>query len=425
LRKTLFAIAGLALFASGAFASLATVNGADHRDGPMNLANPTADINDVYAFRNGNNLVVAISINPLIAPSDNLTRGVFDPAVQLQIHVDRNGDLTDEALINIRGTTDPATIVIDGAGVSIAAPVTPPGSTTPVITDAQGLRVFAGLRDDPFFFDLTAFQAFVANPQAPARGLRPASAGAPADTFAGTNIFAVVIEVPITALTGAANANTGTIKTWVSSTRNGNRIDRMAIPTVNTALIPTAQKDAFNLGSPLSDAATFRPVAQTSIEGLRRAVDALFNGPTTQDGGPLGGLSAAQVAAALIPDVVTINFANPVQFPNGRRLQDDVIDAALGVVLNRGGAAGISDGVNANDKAFLSAFPYLAEPHTAAAAAPSPSPATPSTPIRPPSTGNGGLLDDSGAMWILSAAMFAVAVTLAGAGAFAAMRNRR
>jgi hypothetical protein len=71
------------------------------------------------------------------------------------------------------------------------------------------------------------------------------------------------------------------------------------------------------------------------------------------------------VSAILIPDVVTINFADPVQFPNGRQLTDDVIDVALKLVLNRN--AGITDAVNANDKAFGTSFPYLAEPFVAAA----------------------------------------------------------
>jgi len=135
------------------------------------------------------------------------------------------------------------------------------------------------------------------------------------------------------------------------------QVDRMAIPAINTALIPSASKDAFNQGQPINDVANFGTTAENTITGLRTAVDAVL-GP--QNGGPLGNLTAAQVAAALIPDVVTIDFSMPVQFTNGRRLQDDVIDAALGVVLNRGGAAGVSDGINANDQSFLTAFPYLA-----------------------------------------------------------------
>lgn len=420
MKKPIFMLAGLALFASAGLGSLATVSGADHRDSPLNQANPTADINDVYAFRsseNASNLVVAISVNPLIVPADNATRGVFDPRVQYQVHVDGNGDLVDDAMLNIRKTSQGDNLIIEGLGAPITAAITLPGAASPVITNVGGVKVFAGLRDDPFFFDLTGFQGFVAQPRVPVSGLRPAGGGTASDTFAGMNVLAIVIEVPVTAVTGGANANTGTIRTWVSTTRDGSRIDRMAIPAINTALIPSAQKDAFNAADPINDAATYRATAVSTINTLRGAVDGLFGISSPQTGGPLGILNSTQVATALIPDVVTLNFAQPLQFPNGRRLQDDVIDVALGVVLNRGGNAGISDGVNANDKAFLTAFPYLAEPHAAAA----PAPATPS--IRPPSTGDAGLVD-SGTLWTLSGAMLAIAMVFGATGVYATLKSR-
>ena len=137
------------------------------------------------------------------------------------------------------------------------------------------------------------------------------------------------------------------------------QVDRMGIPTINTALIPSASKDAFNQSQPSTDAANFRTTAQNTITGLRTAVDAVL-GPPVPPGGPLGNLTAAQVAGALIPDIVTIDFSMTVVFPNGRRLEDDVINAALGIVLNRGGAAGVSDAIDANDKISLPTFPYLA-----------------------------------------------------------------
>ncbi len=62
-------------------------------------------------------------------------------------------------------------------------------------------------------------------------------------------------------------------------------------------------------------------------------------------------------------------------FPNGRRLQDDVVDIALqvleGVLLRPEGdlktaVAGLGDGVNANERErpLLSTFPYIADPHS-------------------------------------------------------------
>jgi hypothetical protein len=235
------------------------------------------------------------------------------------------------------------------------------------------------------------------------------------DAFAGTNVLAIVVELPITLLTGETSSSAGVIKTWVSAEREGKRIDRMAIPAINTALIPSGMKDAFNAADPADDAAGYRATAIATIDILRGVVDGLFG--NAQDGGPLGNLTSEQVGGALIPDVVTIDFSSPVQFPNGRRLSDDVIDAALGVVLNRGGAAGIGDGVDGNDKPFDNMFPYLAEPHAAASMGGG------TVPISPPSTGDGGLMD-AGTSWTLAAVFGAAALFLAGAAGAVTVRGR-
>ena len=403
MRKGFLVVAALATVMSAVLATMA--NAADHRDSPLNVGNPTADINDVYAFRsptNPDNLVVAISVNPLIVPSDNATRGVFDNKVTYQLHVDLDGDLADDATVNIRQAGD--SLVIEGLGPAVAAKITPPGAS-PIINEAGPVKVFAGLRDDPFFFDLAGFQGFLSDPQVPAKGLRAPGAGDPVDAFAGTNVLAIVVELPVVAVTGGSSADEGVIKSWVSTSRGG-RIDRMAIPAINTALIPSDMKDAFNQGNPINDAANFQPAAIDSIDFLRGVVDGLFGVP--QDGGPLGDLTSAQVGGALVPDVVTIDFSMPVQFPNGRRLQDDVIDAALGVVLNRGGAAGISDAIDSNDVPFGSAFPFLAAPHQGAA------------PQAPPSSGTGFSQDDggmNGTLWTAIGAALA-SVALIGGGLY-------
>ena len=425
MHKRLLTVAGVALAAGVTFAGLA--NAADHRDSPINVSNPSADINDVYAFRspeNPQNLVVAISANPLIVPSDNDTRGVFDDSVAFKIHVDVNGDLADDATVDI--SKDGNTLVFAGLGADpIAAEITMPGEE-PVINRAGPITAFAGLRDDPFFFDLAGFQAFLADPQVPANGLRAEGKGQAVDAFAGTNILAIVVELPIAALTGESNPNTGTIKAWVSSERDGDRIDRMAIPAINTALIPTGIKDDFNASDPANDAERFGDTAIGTIESLRMVVDGLFGAP--QDGGPLGNLTAEQVGGALIPDIVTIDFSNDVQFPNGRTLSNDVIDAALGVVLNRGGASGISDGVNGNDKEFSGQFPYLADPHMDTGSGGGSGPVTPpntgANEMTPPATGDGGLLMDSGTSWTMAGVFFAATIVLAGAAGVVAVRSR-
>ncbi|MEZ4554391.1 MAG: DUF4331 family protein [Dehalococcoidia bacterium] len=411
------AIVGIALLAFAVLGMRA--EGADHKDSPSVEGDAGADITDVYAFRsptNASNLVVALNVNPLTPPSANATT-TFASGVDYRIHVDNTGDLNADATVVVKFNGNDFTVT--GLGnTPITGKVTPAGSA-PMITDAGGIKIFAGLRDDPFFFDLTGFKNFTSAPYTPANGLRP-SGQTPSDTFAGTNVSALVIELPITALTGAANANTGTIKAWTSTARGNSQVDRMAIPAINTALIPSASKNAFNQATPSGDVATYRPMAQASVTGLRDAVQSVL---PAEDGGPLGNLTAEQVAGALIPDVVTIDFSKDVVFPNGRHLQDDVIDAALGIVLNRGGAAGIPDAVNANDKAFLGTFPYLAEPFVAAQATPTATAGATGTAMpAPPKTGNAGLTDEGSSLaWQLTLAGGALLFV---AGAALAVRRR-
>jgi hypothetical protein len=186
----------------------------------------------------------------------------------------------------------------------------------------------------------------------------------------------------------------------------------MAQSVFNAALIPPGEmKEAFNQASPSDDVATFMGAAVGSVGFLRGVGDEVLGG--TQDGGPLGALSPDAVGAALTPDVLRLDFSQPVAYPNGRALADDVIDITFGVVMNRGGAEGVSDGIDANDMPFLASFPYLGEPHTEGGAAP----------ISPPSTGDGDLLGPRTG-WALSAAFLAIALAFGGMAAIATVRRR-
>jgi hypothetical protein len=130
------------------------------------------------------------------------------------------------------------------------------------------------------------------------------------------------------------------------------QIDRMAVPAVNTALIATARKDDFNLGDPSTDVANFQAEMTTNLTNLRAAVNAIPGMPA-QD----GTVSVATVISIVCPDVVTIDTTAALVFPNGRQLTDDVIDPVLQLALDR---TFVTDGINANDNAFLVGFPYLA-----------------------------------------------------------------
>ncbi|HSN98460.1 MAG TPA: DUF4331 family protein, partial [Candidatus Nanopelagicales bacterium] len=70
-----------------------------------------------------------------------------------------------------------------------------------------------------------------------------------------------------------------------------------------------------------------------------------------------------------VGDVLRVDLGLPSGFPNGRPLmpgtnteQADVTDVALTLILTGTVGTAVSDGVGANDRLFLNAFPYLSPP---------------------------------------------------------------
>jgi Domain of unknown function (DUF4331) len=305
---------------------------ADHLDAPALRAAGQGgrDINDVYAFQsptNPNNTVLVATVNPfagVVNPFGTVSPTTFDPAVEYQFRIDNNHD----ALADITYTTtftapnagiQTFTTKRNGAEIAI-------GTTGNDVSLVSGGMVHASLFDDPFFFDLVGFN----------NGFNFTGT----DTFAGARVSAIVLEVPSTELRNGGDTNIGV---WASTLVGGVQIDRKGRPAINTAVIPSGRKDEFNQSTPEQDFARFGADVQSSILSL--------------NGGDAG--HAATVAGILLPDILTLDTANPGGFLNGRGLSDDVIDAELNL-LTRGGL--MSDGVNMNDVPFRTSFPYLAVP---------------------------------------------------------------
>jgi hypothetical protein len=138
--------------------------------------------------------------------------------------------------------------------------------------------------------------------------------------------------------------------------------DQMARPAINTVFIASgAPKDVFNQTPPASMAAAYNSVFQTKLLALNA-------GYTTN----ALGQNASTFSSLLATDVMNVSLTGTTTFFDGtnvltgRRLSDDVISVELLLIF--GGPAGTSnptltdDHVDANDKAFLTTFPYLAAP---------------------------------------------------------------
>src|ERR1700733_7223334 len=170
-----------ALGAASAFAALLLTGtptpamAADHRDSPVVDDDPAADINDVYMFRDPNNkdkLVLVLSTYPLEDPRF-ATSYQYDPDVIFQIAFDTVGKGTFDhfvtakfsPLTNGAGSLQTVTVTLPG-GKTVTGNVTQPTiqspEPTPTFITKGAITVFAGPRDDPFFFDLIGFNRVVA-----------------------------------------------------------------------------------------------------------------------------------------------------------------------------------------------------------------------------------------------------------------------
>lgn len=176
---------------------------ADHNEAPGTSADPAADLADVYAWHTGNKVVAAVTFAGITASE---TGPVYDEDVLYTVHVDNDGDFEPDHDIYVRfGQND------DGEwGVQVE---NLPGSQTisgPVNTNLSaggGRLVFAGWREDPFFFDLDGFRATLDSGTLSFNNER--------DFFEGRNVTAIVLEMDLAAAQGSGS----TLNVWATTGR--------------------------------------------------------------------------------------------------------------------------------------------------------------------------------------------------------------
>ena len=187
---------------------------ADHADAPAVTGNAN-DITDVYAFQgqDTNNMVFVVNTQGLLSPGASAT-AAFNENVMTEINIDNTGDNVEDLVIQclvqngkmrvygpVAVATPGTTSMVKTSGPSTEVAVTAYGAASiSTSTNANGTRIFAGPRDDPFFFDLVRFKEVIA-------GTQPGFRNPGVDSFAGTNVMSIVVEVPKTLLGTAATIN--------------------------------------------------------------------------------------------------------------------------------------------------------------------------------------------------------------------------
>ncbi|HEX8853993.1 MAG TPA: DUF4331 domain-containing protein [Thermoleophilaceae bacterium] len=272
-----------------------------------------------------------------------------------------------------------------------------------------GGKVFAGQRDDPFFVDLgSTFDAINLR-------MGTGNAGGGKDDLAGYGVHSIVLQVPESKVTrdgkpvsGPAASN-AVVGVWSSTERprlqvNGSanaakkkrhsrrsqdenfvQVSRLGNPLINEVVIPLGQKDRFNRTQPKDDAKNFGQYALNPE--LAKLMNQLFhvNAPETNRTDIVQALltgipGKTMISKDAVPaDTLKLNLGVPptstpnrfgvlagdlAGFPDGRRLADDVTDIELRVIAGflKDNKVPLGDGVDQNDKPFLSTFPYVAAP---------------------------------------------------------------
>ena len=365
-----------------------SVYGADHGDAPNASNDAAGDLNDIYAFLDPNDntqIVVVVTLRGFIPAGENANFGNFDHRILTAIELEVTGDAVADAFLAVtfspqtsRSATQTATITAvplpSGTPITLftapttissAAPTAPPQTVT--TNAATGIRFFAGMTDDPFFFDIPAFGRFVASVLAGTPDPSQLTRGR--DSFAGYNTMAIVVSLPRSLFGGVTSLGVGARTFRVSGTLGQpgfaviEQLDREGVPAVNVALTPFGLKNAYNLASPPQDAAgQFAGVAGNPASGIVGILTALGTNANN-----IGTLASVAVNNG---DLLRLNLTLPNAgsgggtgangFPNGRRLQDDVVDTLLTIIAND---TPLGDNVDGNEKTFQDTFPFLATPH--------------------------------------------------------------
>lgn len=390
LRKSMTSTVVLAIVMT--FIPLLPVRAADHLDGPLISSDSGADIGDIFAFLDPNDnsrIVLAMSVAGFIVPTEQVNYGFFPDDILYRFEIENTGDAKSDLNIDVMFTpqtsrSQPQTAIVTlpvrrgpypyRFGAPTTLPTLGPSPNAFVVTTSgrYDARFFAGITDDPFFFDIAGFSRFVTsvlggNPD-------PTQLNRARDSFAGYNIHMIAISVPVELLRGSSTAigvNGVTLRQQNTVrqpngmiTRSGPFVqaERFAVPAVNTALIPYPRKNEYNAAKPQDDAnGVFAGdiVATLTALGTNSTNIGILAGVAVSNGDYLRvNLNQPNTSIGFGERITTPGYTG---FPNGRRPGDDTIDTLLYFITNQ--AITMGDNVNSNEVPIPNSFPYFAPPN--------------------------------------------------------------
>jgi Domain of unknown function (DUF4331) len=366
----------------------------DHDDGETDTKGRNLNLTDLYAFRDkdqnpaatSDDLVLVMNTNPRSVARQQYffsTNARYE--FKLTRVADKDATPTGQEDVTLRFEFAAPnanqqqqikfTVIKDGKETSATNLRTTALNEKQVVNQlaANGSRisVFAGLREDPFFFDVEQFFRVRSGAlgTGPAVGFRPANQAI--DFAKGYNVNSIAVRIPQKFLQGEKEVSTFDIWETISlrdpATGKYQQVERLGRPGINEGLVTS--NNLLNIFNSVPPTVDLSPAAGPIGADASRTLKALGNNEER----------TKVLLNAFLPDVMRIDTSAPSGYGNalnakgspirGRMLLDDTIDITLSVLTN---GAVKSDNVSyegtpgnpaQGHKPLETAFPYLASPN--------------------------------------------------------------
>jgi hypothetical protein len=368
----------------------------DHISGPRALAEPAADITDLYAFTSPErpgHLTLVLNTRPFAETSDGLWEALVYRFRIRPLALANDG--------NVPFVVSEEEFVFD---CTFSAPTmrgseieqqgecrTPSGKTVPIqvgeISERGGVRIFAGARWDPFIMDARA-------------ALRTIETGQLAfqDTSSiyldGKNVLSIVLEVDCAEVLG----DPGLVAVVGETLAKGVvefRFERTGRPEVKNMLLAPKQFDQVNRDLEIRDLYNsedaFR-LAETYGGAFRARLNANLAFWDSLDGKvdwPSDAHGDHPLTDLILADFLAVDPSRPyaeqgsfleIEMASragrshvtcgGRSINDDVMDTLFTLWVNGGNGPPVRDGIDRATRPAVTEFPYLASPNPSPPRAP-------------------------------------------------------
>jgi hypothetical protein len=358
------------------------------------LADPIADITDVYAFpspERAGHLVLVLNTLPFAQPTARFSDGLIYRFRLRPVTATPDGDRSPFAVSADELTLDCVFSAPDRANGASGAEqegtcLTPAGDNIAFRVgdeqggSAHGVRVFAGPRWDPFIMDAPAALKTIATGKLAFTD--------PGSIFLdGKNVLSLVLEVDCARLLSGVEL-VGVVAETLTRGKFTVRIERVGRPEVKNLMLAPKQFDQVNRDLEIRDLYNMEDAFHLgdSYQGAYRArLNAnlgFWDGLDGKTDWPADGSGAHPLTELILADFLVVDVTKPYveqgsfleievatrgerahETCGGRTLNDDVMDRIFTLLINAGNGPVIRDGVDQATRPASRAFPYLAAPN--------------------------------------------------------------